>query len=203
MRKILSVIGIAGGILGGLLWGSGGNVPVFHTAAIQHQLTQQTISPTSTAVPTPTPAVPRLVQIPKLGISATIQPVGMDDAGKMGVPSTWTDVGWYQLGFKPGEKGSAVLDGHLDDTSGAPAVFWYIKDLQPGDQIIVTDNNNAQYTFVVKQTTSYPYNGAPMQQIFDTTDKPRLNLITCDGTWDRATHNYSNRTVVYAVLQGS
>ena len=201
MRRLLILITILGSIVLGSIAGSRVNGSVSHILGTTQKSTPALVSSVPTAVPTPTPAIPRLLQIPRLGINANIQSVGMDPQGRMDVPTTWTDVGWYQLGYRPGEKGSAVMDGHLDDTSGAPAVFWYIKDLQPGDQILVTDNNNTTYTFVVSDTTSYPFDGAPMQQIFNTTDQPRLNLITCDGSWNRATHNYSNRTVVYSVLQ--
>jgi hypothetical protein len=200
MRNILILIGIVGSIGLGIFGGSRVNGAVTNILTPSPKVTQE-VTAIPTAVPTPTPTTPRLLQIPRLGVHASIQPVGMDAQGRMDVPTTWTEVGWYDLGFKPGEKGSAVMDGHLDDTSGAPAVFWYIKDLQPGDQIIVTDNNNQTYTFVVTKTTSYPFNEAPMQEIFDTTDQSRLNLITCDGSWDRSTHNYSNRIVVYSELQ--
>ena len=39
------------------------------------------------------------------------------------VPSKPTDVAWYKPGPAPGEAGDAVIDGHLDWTTGR-AVFW-------------------------------------------------------------------------------
>lgn len=164
---------------------------------------QQT-GPIPTPTPTPTtipPADPKLLYIPKLNVYAVIENVGVDDTGKMETPKDFNDVGWYDLGFRPGAQGSAVIDGHLDTVTGAPAVFYYLSKLQPGDQIIVTDNNGTQYTFDVKEKVSYPYDNAPINQIINSTDKKRLNLITCNGTWDYKTHNYSNRIVIYSELE--
>src|SRR5579884_3938874 len=149
----------------------------------------------------PTPAAPVHISIPAISVDANVESVGMDSQGRMGVPTNVFDTAWYNLGFKPGEKGSAVIDGHLDQVTGAPAVFWNLKELQDGDKITITDANKHTYTFVVTDTASYPYNNFPLQQVFDTTDKPRLNLITCAGTWDLSNHIYTNREVVYSVLE--
>ena len=40
---------------------------------------------------------------------------------------------------------------------------------------------------------------APLEKIFDQTGSAsRLNLVTCDGVWDKNTHNYNKRLVVYS-----
>ncbi len=148
----------------------------------------------------PTPGIPQTLDIPRINLHAAVQSVGMDSQGRMDVPSNNYDVAWYNLGYKPGQNGSAVIDGHLDTSTGAPAVFWSVSSLQQGDKIIVTDSNGQQYTFVVDQTVKYPYNQVPLQQVFGSSDTPMLNLITCTGTWDAGNHNYSERTVVYSKL---
>lgn len=145
--------------------------------------------------------IPTTLTIPKIGVSAQVESVGLDAQGKMDIPRNYVDVAWYDLGQKPGEKGSAVIDGHLDTPTGAPGVFSNISRLTAGDTIVVTDSNGKQYMFSVVDTESYPYNAFPLQKVFATNDQPRLNLITCQGKWDAASHNYSNRVVVYAVLK--
>lgn len=159
---------------------------------------QPTPSPTTTPI---TVGIPSTISIPAINVNAPIESVGMDAQGRMGVPNIETDTAWYKYGYKPGEKGSAVIDGHFDTPTGAPAVFYDLSKLQTGDTITVTDNMSKTYTFVVTEVTSYPYDQLPMQTIFASTDKSRLNLITCDGTWNRGAHNYSNRAVIYSVLQ--
>lgn len=151
-----------------------------------------------TATPTPAVGKPISITIPALGVNAAVEEVGLDSQGRMGVPEQNMDTAWYKYGPLPGSKGSAVIDGHFDTPTGAPAVFYNISHLKRGDNITVNDSNGNTYTFTVVQVTSYPYDKLPMQEIFASYDKPRLNLITCDGVWNRAQHNYSNRVVVYA-----
>ncbi len=164
------------------------------------QVLPHTISSSSTPTP-PSVGLPVTISIPSLGISTAVETVGMDAQGRMGIPMNNIDTAWYKYGYRPGQKGSAVIDGHFDTPTGAPAVFYSIDRLQKGNRIIVTDTNNASYTFVVTDVVSYPFDQLPMQQIFASNDMARLNLITCDGTWNRQEHNYSNRAVVYSVLQ--
>lgn len=99
--------------------------------------------------------------------------------------------------------GSAVIDGHYDRATGAPAVFYNLNKLAAGDKIIVSDDSGHDLTFVVTDKELYPFDNFPLQKVFNTTDQPRLNLITCDGVWNSTAHNYSQRLVVYATLQSS
>jgi len=144
--------------------------------------------------------IPKTLRIPKINLDANIESVGLAADKSMDVPKNSDDVGWYNLGVKPGEKGNAVLDGHLDKSSGAPAVFWNVAKLTPGDKIIVTDSNGKDNAFLVTKKTEYPYNDFPLQTVFGPTDKYMLNLISCNGAWNSTTHNYSHRTVVYSEL---
>lgn len=146
-------------------------------------------------------AEPQTLEIPGINVSALVESVGQDSEGKMDVPKGVFNVAWYNLGYKPGEKGSAVMAGHLDTASGAPAVFYNIRQLQPGDEVRVTDKNGKTLTYEVTRVQSYAFDKVPLQEIFASQDKPRLNLITCVGTWDVGTRNYSERLVVYTELK--
>src|SRR5437868_6418329 len=77
---------------------------------------------------------PKRLIITKIGVNAPVELVGLDKQGRMDVPKDANDAGWYDLGVKPGQKGNAVMDGHLDKVNGAPAIFWNLKKLAPGDQ---------------------------------------------------------------------
>lgn len=146
-------------------------------------------------------AQPQTLTIPKINLQAAVEAVGEDNLGRMDVPEKVDDVGWYKLGYKPGEKGSAVMDGHLDTATGAPAAFYYIDQLAVGDQVIVTDKNGKNFNFEVTRVQSYPFDQLPLQEVFASNDKPRLNLITCAGTWNSGSRNYSNRLVIYTELK--
>lgn len=144
-------------------------------------------------------AEPISVNIPKIEVHASVESVGMDNQGRMDVPKNEWNVAWYNLGVKPGEKGNAVMAGHLDSQIG-PAVFYNLTNLQAGDLIIVTDKNNRTYTYRVTTEAIYRFDQFPLQEVFGATDKSRLNLITCGGIFNGVTRNYSNRVVVYSEL---
>ncbi len=119
----------------------------------------------------------------------------------MDVPRNADNVAWYNLGFKPGAKGSAVLAGHYDKESGDPAVFWDINKLTKGDAVMVTDTSGNTYTYSVMRIVKYPYNDFPLQEVFGQSEKAMVNLITCQGNWDDGAQNYSHRMVVYTQLK--
>jgi LPXTG-site transpeptidase (sortase) family protein len=135
--------------------------------------------------------------IPSLSINANIQSVGISFKGNMSVPSNYTDVGWYKYGPKPGERGNAVIDGHVSNGFGLRAVFSDLKILKIGDHIYVVDNFGATTTFVVESSAMYDYNKAPIADIFGSTDKNNLNLITCAGTWIESLKMNDERLVIY------
>lgn len=197
MKKVLVLIFLLISISVGVFLGIS-----VHNKKIAASSAQQTIrtviSSHPTLLPTSVVSLPETISIPSLNITAHVEQVSMDRVGRMDVPKNVYDVAWYDLGAKPGEKGSAVIDGHYDTQTGAPAVFYNISQLKAGDTIIVTDKNGKSYTFKVTLNRNYPYNQLPLQKIFATNDKPRLNLITCSGVWDKTKHNYSTRDVVYA-----
>ena len=77
-------------------------------------------------------------------------------------------------------------------------MFWSLESLKPGDEILVIDLNGAERRFIVDYHTRYPYDDAPIQEIFGPAQDSRLALITCNGDWDRVNRNYSHRVVLYA-----
>lgn len=154
------------------------------------------VAPAPAPTATPTPVLPKTLEIPAIGVKAPVEEVGLTSDGSMDVPKQWDDVGWYEYGPPPGQTGNAAIAGHLDSTT-APAVFWHLGSLKPGDKVIVTLANAQQITFVVTQTVSYPWDKAPLDKVFGPASTANLNLITCGGSWDAAHKNYSNRVVVY------
>lgn len=160
-----------------------------------------TTSPTNTKVQqieNNTPTEPMELVIPKLNIDAKVQAVGLDSKNAMAVPSNSFDVAWYKLGYKPAEKGNAVIAGHYDDVNGHPAVFFELATLQKGDDVIVYDTNHLQHRFMVVSINNYPYDNFPLQQVFGAASQPTLDLITCTGVWDSVKQTYLKRTVVVA-----
>jgi len=144
------------------------------------------------------PKLPVRLEIPKINVNAPVEQVGLAPQGTMAVPKGPTDVAWFDLGPRPGESGSAVIAGHEGWKDGVAAVFDNLRQLQKGDQIYITDEENTTTTFVVREIRTYDQNG-DASDIFNSNDgKAHLNLITCDGAWNTAQKSYSNRLVVFA-----
>lgn len=144
--------------------------------------------------------IPTHLAIPSIGVDAPLEQVGLTADRTVESPQQWMDAAWYDLGYQPGATGNAAIIGHLDSTTG-PAVFWRLGALQPGAKVLV-DDGTTTLTFLVQSTATYADGQSPMQHIYGPSDMPRLNLITCTGDWNPATHSYSDRLVVYTVLQG-
>jgi sortase (surface protein transpeptidase) len=146
------------------------------------------------------PIVPTHMTIPSIGVDAAVEQVGLTADRDIQAPQQWMDAAWFSGGYQPGQRGNAIIAGHLDSTTG-PAVFWRLGSIQVG-ALITVDNGATPLTFVVQQIQRYREGEAPLEQLTGSSNFARLNLITCSGTWDPVAKRYSDRTVVYAVLQG-
>src|SRR5258706_1234153 len=148
-------------------------------------------------------AAPARLSIPAIGVNAPIEGVGITSSGDLAVPAQkpWEDAGWYASGPLPGELGSAVIDGHLDRPGGYPAVFWRLRDLHVGNEVVVVDTQGKTQHFRVTAIAYYPPQSAPIQEIFANQSGKYLNLITCAGDWIPSQHQTTLRLVVYTSLE--
>lgn len=142
-----------------------------------------------------TPGLPVRLKIPSINVDAVIQYVGVTPKGEMEVPSNATDVGWFKIGSRPGEAGSAVIAGHFDGKSGEPGVFFNLYKLKAGDKLYIEDDKGKTISFVVRE--SQVYNLGYADTVFSRNDGTYVNLITCDGVWDGAKKSYDKRLVVF------
>lgn len=143
---------------------------------------------------------PRQLRIDRLGLDAPLLSLGLLPSREMEVPRQSGDVGWYAFGARPGEPGNAVITGHRDGEGGVRGVFWDLRKLEPGDVVEVEDDAGGVHRFRVLRQVQYAAGEAPMEEIFGAADKPRLNLITCDGTWSWQKLEYEKRLVVFTEM---
>jgi LPXTG-site transpeptidase (sortase) family protein len=142
--------------------------------------------------------VPVRIKIPSIALDAAIEKVALAADGSMDVPKQPLDAAWYELGPRPGEAGSAAVAGHVDWLRGASAAFTDLHEVRPGDKIAVLDDTGAIVSFVVRESRRYDA-AADAIDVFSSNDgKAHLNLITCDGAWDKRAKQYSERLVVFA-----
>ena len=144
------------------------------------------------------------LSIPAIGVSASIYSRTIGGDGQMGNPGGAHDVVWYDfaadgwtgLGGVPGQPGAnAVMAGHVDYIHVGPAVFWSIRDLQPGDIVTVnTDSGPVNYSVQWGQWAQpdQDFTGFVAQ-----TGQESITLVTCIGQFSAG--HYSNRYIVRGV----
>jgi sortase (surface protein transpeptidase) len=152
--------------------------------------------------PQPTrPSGPMVITIPRIGVKAAIVGVGLQADGSMQVPDR-DKVGWYKRGPRPGAPGPAVLVGHVYYRPG-PGVFYRLRELGPGDKILIRQRHGPTMRFTVVRLERVPKTALPTKRIWPTIRKPVLRLITCGGSYDHTTGHYRDNYIVYAARTGS
>jgi LPXTG-site transpeptidase (sortase) family protein len=140
------------------------------------------------------------ITIPSIGVDAVIEYVSLAADGNMDTPFRPENVAWYKPGARIGDKGNAVVSGHLDYAGIGPVVFWNLNKLKSGDLVYVTTSMGNKYTFRVTSSEIYFVNNAPLERIFGDSFSSNLNLITCNGIFDRGSASYDRRLVVFTTL---
>ena len=177
-------------------------------------------SPTAEPEPTVPPTVPganpadRIV-IPAASVDAPItlkaippsggvlpSPIGPDDV------VFYDFAGFDGLGGYPGSGGTIVLSGHVDYGGGycdngrepppCTAVFWDLTQLEAGD-VVELHLTSGIHSYRVSNSDNI---GATQQEMWDDVwtaaeSGERIALITCGGDFNRETHEYESRHVVY------
>jgi LPXTG-site transpeptidase (sortase) family protein len=114
------------------------------------------------------------------------------------VPKGHANAAWFNLGSRPGDDGSAVITGHYGIwKNGMPTVFNNLYKLRKGDKLYVKDKKGITVTFIVRELRTYsPDDDA--SDVFNSSDgRSHLNLITCQGAWNKVSKSYPKRLVVF------
>ena len=150
------------------------------------------------AKPAPTQiAAPRNIELPTIGASSSLVPVGLTRDGQQEVPdlNRPEQAAWFRGGPEPGEKGAAVILGHINGR-GHDGVFAHLDRIEVGDPIHVDDR-----TFTVTEVGRFPKDQFPTGRVYGPkTASPELRLITCGGAFDKVSGNYADNLIVFATL---
>jgi LPXTG-site transpeptidase (sortase) family protein len=161
------------------------------------------ISGTNPDAPAPGGEGDRLI-IPAIDVDAPLTLRVVTD-GVMQNPDGPEDVAWYDfsalpgLGGRPGIGGNTVLSGHVDYHDYGTAVFWDLRKLEPGAEIIIHLSDGSEYSYSVEWNRVVDPASAAWNEIVAETPQESLTIITCAGTFDSATRSYDQRRVVWAV----
>ncbi|MDQ0840840.1 class F sortase [Streptomyces sp. V1I6] len=151
--------------------------------------------------PGPLPrSAPRRVSVPASGIDAPLTPVGLDRNGWVGVPpAAQADVaGWYSGAATPGERGTSVVVGHVDNEAG-PAVFYPLGSLTRGTRVEVLRDDGRTAVFAVYAVEVFDLRDFPAEEVYADTAEAEIRLITCGGRYSQD-RGYEGNVVAFGRL---
>lgn len=141
---------------------------------------------------------PRSIKITKIGSGGFIQKVGTDQDKRIAVPTNIHFAGWYRNSVKPGEKGLSIIDGHVGGRYSS-AIFSKLSSINNGDEISIEYGNGSIRLFKVidKQSLALDKSADFLFQKRKDVDY-QLNLVTCDGTYNKKAKTFNNRLIIVA-----
>ncbi|MFI2433234.1 class F sortase [Streptomyces sp. NPDC018693] len=151
--------------------------------------------------PDPLPyALPDRVRIPAIRVDAPMMPVGLDADGWVGAPPPEDPnlAGWFTGAVSPGEKGTAVVVGHVDNQQG-PAVFYGLGALKKGNRVEVARQDGKTAVFEIYGIEVFEKNNFPGDRVYASKGAPELRVITCGGGFSQA-NGYDGNVVAFARL---
>ncbi|MBB0232614.1 class F sortase, partial [Streptomyces calidiresistens] len=161
-------------------------------------------TPEAAGDPALPPAEPQRITIPEIGVDAPFVPLAIGETGELDPPphDDKNLVGWFEDGVTPGERGASIVVGHVDTRTG-PAVFVHLNALRPGSTVDIHRKDGTVATFEVYAVETFSKADFPDERVYRDTPSAQLRLITCAGTYDRATRNYEDNLVVFARLDST
>jgi len=139
------------------------------------------------------------IVIPAIGVSARIVRLGLNPDRTLEVPKNLADTGWFTEGPEPGERGAAVVVGHVASLGGS-GVFYRLRDVRPGDVIRIRLRDGEIVRYRARSMLVVPKTAFPTRRVYAQTPRPTLRLITCSGTMDASSGHHPDNRIVFASL---
>ncbi|MCX5370085.1 class F sortase [Streptomyces sp. NBC_00015] len=189
----------------------GGGAWLLHSGAETHAPPQPSAAQAHTAgpgvpgrsAPALPPSPPDRVRIPAIRVDAPLTGLALTPSGSLDVPPAERKnlAGWYEAGTTPGETGTAIVAGHVDNADG-PAVFYDLGALRKGSAIEVDRRDGSVAVFTVDAVEVYRARDFPDEKVYGAASRPELRVITCGGGYTKST-GYQGNVVVFAHLTSS
>ena len=169
------------------------------TAAITLPPSTDKITPSAYDRYTVAADLPRYILIPKIGVQAIVEQLGVTTTNQLESPSNIYQAGWYTGSAKPGQPGAMVIDGHVASWS-TQGVFYNLSSLKAGDKIAIERGDGTILNYEVVKTQVWNVADVDMQAVQQPINptKPGLNLITCTGSVTPETSEFNQRLVIFA-----
>jgi LPXTG-site transpeptidase (sortase) family protein len=136
-------------------------------------------------------------------VNAPVNVYDVDDDLQMGIPVADCDVvrenfgAFAGVGGYPGDGGTTVLAGHVDFHPNYQAVFWYLRNIQVGAELRYERADGQVVTYAVDWAQAISDPDYDWGSLVAAGEQESIVLITCDGTFNPATHEYDRRFVTH------
>jgi hypothetical protein len=141
------------------------------------------------------------VRIASLDLAVETIPLGLDEDRRLEVPEDPYIAGWWSGGANPGERGPAVIVGHVDSYEG-PGAFYGLADLAEGERVSIDREDGTGVHFRVERIERHPKDDFPTTAVYGDTEAPTLRLVTCAGEFDPNARSYEDNVIVFLELEG-
>jgi len=141
---------------------------------------------------------------PAVGLESDLLHLGLREDGSLDVPpgDPGSPAAWYDKSPTPGERGPAVMLGHVSAYGNEDGVFRHLPELQPGDTVEVVREDGSVAVFRVDRGQQYGKDEFPTDEVYGNTAGSELRLITCDG-YNAWTRKFEENYIVFASLVDS
>ncbi|MBO1416340.1 class F sortase [Streptomyces sp. FH025] len=148
-------------------------------------------------------SVPTRIRIPAVRLDAPVTELGLDADGHLQAPPEGDRnlAGWYRGGASPGQRGTAILAGHVDNRAG-PAVFYDLGSLRRGDRIEISRADGATAVYQLYAIEVHDRKDFPDDRVYRQAADAQLRVITCGGTYSEE-KGYEGNVVAYGFLAGT
>lgn len=146
-------------------------------------------------------SVPVSIEFPSLGKQSKLISLGLRSDGTLEVPpgEPGAPAAWFNGSPSPGERGPAVIYGHVNATDGGAGVFAKLRALKKGELVRIKRDDGSTAEFKIYRGEQYAKTAFPTEKVYGNTEGSELRLITCDG-YDPKTGEFDDNYVVYAQL---
>lgn len=144
---------------------------------------------------------PCRITIRSIGVDAPVIKLGLRSDGTLEVPTVYSEAGWWKGGAKPGEIGSSVIVGHVDNRRG-PAVFYKLPKLEAGDIVTVSRVDRRPVRYVIEDLGVWAKSNFPSEIVYGATPISELRLITCGGVFNPSTGHYTDNVIAFGRMIG-
>ena len=200
---VLIGLGLIGLVVSGVLLLSSRNNPKPPPGiSLTHAPSAVKPTPKAVAAYTVAPDLPKYITIPTISVNeARVVGLGLLKDGEISNPDNIYDAGWYKASAKPGQAGAMFIYGHVSSWT-ANGVFYNLKKLKAGNQIIISRGDDQTFTYQVVTSKTFPRDAVDMNAVLAPVDpnKPGLNLMTCTGKVIPGTSDFTERLVVFTSL---